>query len=399
MTNKQRMLAAINGESVDRIPWVPRLDLWYLANKRADTLPEAYQHATLTDLVDDLGFGLHAVVPNFRDLRGPADDVDRALGIYTLHAMPYRTVLENVDRTVRVEGDRTFVEYTTPAGTIRTVVLYDDSMRKAGITVTHVEQYAFKDVRDYAALYYLFENMRVEPNYDGYRAFADQVGDRGLAVAFVSLAGSPMHLIQRELMPLDTFFFEMHDRPGKLAELERQIAGYWQRVLDVAVACPAEVVFVGANYDASVTYPPFFEKHIQPWLTKYADALHQKDKFLLTHTDGENTGLLTHYLESRIDIADSICPKPMTKLTLQDVRDVFAGGITIMGGIPSVTLLKSSMSDNVFERFLDEFFGMIGRGDHLILGISDTTPPAAEFDRLVKINQRIQAFGVVTAAR
>lgn len=82
----------------------------------------------------------------------------------------------------------------------------------------------------------------------------------------------------------------------------------------------------------------------------------------------------------------------MTKLNIKQVRDIFEGKITIMGGIPSVALLKSSMSDKKFEQYLDELLEMIARGDHLILGISDTTPPAAEFGRLLKIKERIEAF-------
>jgi hypothetical protein len=160
----------------------------------------------------------------------------------------------------------------------------------------------------------------------------------------------------------------------------------------VVCNCSADVVFVGANYHSDITYPPFFEAHIQPWLKKWAQGLHAKGKYLLTHTDGENTGLLEHYLSAQIDIADSICPKPMTKLTIKQVRDAFAGKITIMGGIPSVALMKTSMSDRDFEEFLDEFFGMLGEGDHIILGISDTTPPAAQFDRLVKIKERLESF-------
>ena len=392
MNNKQRMLAVIKGEPVDRIPYAPRLDLWYRANQRAGTLPAKYKNASLVEMVDDLDMGFHAVVPNFRDLRHPQDDADRALGVYDLWTMPYRSVLENVQRSVRVQGDRTFVEYKTPVGNISTAVLYDENMRKAGISITHTEEYAFKSTDDYKALGYIFENMRVEGNYDGYLEFADQVGDRGLAVGFVSLAGSPMHLIQRELMPMELFFYEMHDHADELSLLAEQIELYWDRMREAANNCPAEVALVGANYDASVTYPPFFEQHIGPWLKKYAQSLHAKGKYLLTHTDGENTGLLEHYLNSEIDIADSICPEPMTKLTFKQVRDIFQGKITIMGGIPAVTLLKSSMSDEDFERFLDEFFAMIGQGDHLILGISDTTPPAAEFNRLLQIKDRIERF-------
>lgn len=385
------MLAVIAGKPVDRIPYVPRLDLWYRANQKAETLPAKYAKASLFEITDDLDLGFHAVVPNFRDLRNPDDDADRALGIYNLWTMPYRTVLENVQRTVRQQGDRTFIEYKTPAGTVVPVVLYDENMRKAEITVTHIERYAFRSPADYPALNYIFENMRVEPNYGGYEEFAEQVGDRGLAVAFVSLAGSPMHLIQRELMPMETFFYELHDHPAQIKLLAEKINGYWAEVMKVVSKCPAEVVFVGANYDASVTYPPFFKLHIQPWLADYSRTLHFAGKYLLTHTDGENTGLLEHYLACKVDIADSICPAPMTKLSFKAVRDVFKGRITILGGIPSVALLKMSMSDRAFEGFLDEFFGTIGDGDHLILGISDTTPPAADFGRILRIKERIDS--------
>ena len=42
-THKSRMLAAFRGEAIDRLPYVPRLDLWYLANSVSGTLPK--QHA------------------------------------------------------------------------------------------------------------------------------------------------------------------------------------------------------------------------------------------------------------------------------------------------------------------------------------------------------------------
>jgi len=396
MTPREQMWAAIRGEPSDRIPWAPRLDLWFRAHQRAGTLPEKYRNASLRDLTDDLGIGYHGVVPDFRDLRGPEDDADRALGIYNLRTMPYQTVLENVRRRVRVEGDRTLVQYETPHGTVETITVYDEAMRRAGISITHVERQPFQSERDYAALGYIFENARVVPQYGGYQGFADYVGDRGLAVGWVTAAGSPMHWIQRELMSLNVFFYEMYDHPDALAQLARQIEGYWNRIVEVVCGCPAEVLLVGANYDATVTYPPFFRDHILPWLRAFARELHARGKYHLTHTDGENTGLLPHYLDAEFDIADSVCPAPMTKLSFQEVRDAFAGRVTIMGGIPSIALLPSSMPDREFDRFLDGFFEQVGRGDHLILGISDTTPPGADFGRILKIGERVEAFGPVS---
>lgn len=396
MTHKQHMLATLKGANTSRIPWAPRLDLWYNANKIAGTLPEKYRNAELMEITDDLNFGFHAVIPNFRDLKTPEDDIDRGLGVYNTHTKPIKTIFENVKRTVTTEGDKTTVEYQTPVGNIQTVVLYNKAMRKAGITITHIAEHAIKSADDYKVLAYIFENAKVEKNYDSYNQWASTIGQRGFAVGFVSLAASPMNLIQRELIKMDEFFYHMNDYPDEVNLLADSIGKYWDKIFDVASSCPAEVLLLGSNYDSSITYPPFFAKHILPWLKKAADKWHKKGKFLLTHTDGENTGLLEHYLAAKIDIADSVCPAPMTKLTFKEVRDCFDGRISIMGGIPSIAMLEDSMAETDFDRFLDNFFEDIGSGDHLILGISDTTPPAAKFERILKIAKRIEEFGPVT---
>mgnify|MGYP000849186340 CR=1 FL=1 len=302
--------------------------------------------------------------------------------------------LEGVERRVTTDGDRIRTEYHTPEGMVDTVVRYTEDMRKAGVTVSHVEQPAIRDVKDYAAVGYIFEHARVEPNYDGINSMIQRVGQRGLVTGFISLAASPMHLIQRELMAVDQFFYAMSDHQAELERLSERIALYWQRVLEVAVDSPARIYLLGANYDAMITYPPFFRDHIAPWLGRFGQMLHQRGKYLLTHTDGENTGLLEHYAKSSIDVADSVCPYPMTKLSFAESRAVLKpAGITIMGGIPSIALVRSSMNDRQFDEFLDGFFREIDCGDRLILGISDTTPPGADFDRLRQIGRRVADFG------
>ncbi len=40
MTNRERILAIMEGRSPDRIPWIPRMLLWWLAQRNAGTLPE-----------------------------------------------------------------------------------------------------------------------------------------------------------------------------------------------------------------------------------------------------------------------------------------------------------------------------------------------------------------------
>ncbi|KLU59515.1 uroporphyrinogen decarboxylase (URO-D) [Peptococcaceae bacterium CEB3] len=395
MTFRERILATLKGDPTDCLPYVPRLDLWYKSNKLRGTLPSKYKKATLTEIVDDLGVGYHAIIPDFLDFFDPLDEVDRALGIYRLRTLPYRTVLRGIKRNISYEGDLTCVEYKTPAGSIKTKVLYDDTMRQAGITITHILEHAIKSLDDYEAVAYIFEQAEVQPAYEQYLVAKGEVGDRGVAVAYVSLAGSPMHLIQRELMSYNLFFYELHDHPQELEWLSRRIEGYYQKVFDVVAKSPAEVILLGANYDAQITWPPFFREHITPTLARAADTLHAQGKFLLTHTDGENKGLLQAYVEGKIDVADSICPAPMTQLSLRDVREAFAGKVTVWGGIPSVSVLENSMSDQEFEEYLEDLLRQAERGDHLILSIADTTPPDAKFSRIERIARAASEFGPV----
>jgi hypothetical protein len=388
MTHKQRILAACRGEVPDRVPWVPRLDLWYNAHSRAGTLPAPFQKASLRQITNALGVGHHAVVPNFLDIRSPDDTIDRTLGIYRLGTMPFETRLHNVRREVQIDGDKTRVIYHTPAGRVSGTFLYTPEMKEAGASISWIGEHLLKGPADYPVLEYIFANLEVVRTYDSYRAWQEWVGEDGVAVAFASLSASPVHHIMRELMPMTDFFLEMHDRPNEIASLARSMERWFRDMFATLVESPAEVIFLGANYDETITYPPFFAEHILPWLAELADLAHRHGKLLLTHTDGENERLLNLYRRSRFDIADSVCPCPMTKLTLRQTMEQLPG-VTVWGGIPSVALCKASMNDADFERLVDETLAFARGQSHLILGIADTTPPGAEWDRLLQITRQV----------
>jgi hypothetical protein len=51
------------------------------------------------------------------------------------------------------------------------------------------------------------------------------------------------------------------------------------------------------------------------------------------------------------------------------------------------------MPDEMFESFMRNLFKEIAPGDRFILSISDTTPPDAEFGRLLRITEMVQEWG------
>ena len=393
-THKERMLKAARGEWADQLPWVPRIDLWHNSNSLRGTLPARYRReATLDEIADDIGGGYHKVVPEFLNVRSPEDNIDRGLGVYRLWGMAYRPELTGVEREVKREGDLTHVTYHTPLGSVSCKILYNDEMKRAGVSITWISEHLIKEPKDYKMVGYIFKNIKIHPDYDNYLEFKEKVGDRGFAAAFANLSASPMHHIMKEFLDATKFYLEMYDHPKEMRQLCEDMEPYFDQIFRVLADSPAEIIFSGANYDEMITYPPFFRDHILPYLQKLADLLHSRGKLLLGHCDGENKGLLGLIAESGMDIAEAICPKPMTKVMISDVKKAFKGKVTIFGGVPSVALLEQSMSDEEFERFMKNLFQEIVPGDRFILGISDTTPPDAKFERLLRITEMVQERG------
>ena len=249
---------------------------------------------------------------------------------------------------------------------------------------------------DYPAMKYIFDNMEVIPDYENYTRFQQEfIQDRGVAVALAAMWASPGHYLIKELMAFDTYYYEQYDNPDEMNEFVEQITPFCSKLFDAALNSPAEIILSGANYDTSFTAPAMFEEYIMPALKEQSDMAHARGKFIATHTDGENTGLMELYLKSGFDIADSICPAPMTKISLEDTRRMFGDKCTVWGGIPSISVLEDSMNDLTFKRYVEEKFENLGRGDHLILSVADTVPPAAKFDRILYLQKKAVEFGPV----
>jgi len=388
MTHRARILAALRGQPVDRLPWVPRLDLWYNAHRHRGTLPAEWAGASLAQIVTDLGVGLHAVIPDFLATEGPDEVYDRALGIEHVPNQPFRVRFRRTQRIVYREGDQTRVVYRTPAGELTARLVYSEQMRRDGITIMHVTERVVKSDDDYRRVAALFADLEVERDETRYAALRDEVGELGVAVAFGSGAASPGHHLLRDLVPYDRFYYDLHDHPEWIAETAASMAGYYEQVLEACAASSAEVVLHGANYDVMLTPPRLFEAHILHGLAHWAKGLHAASKLLATHADGENDGLCALLRQSGVDVADAICPAPMTRLSLRDYREQLGPQVATWGGICSSSLLPPLFTDAQFEAHLDDVLSAVGDGRRLILSVADTTPPEASLARLRRIGER-----------
>ncbi|MEZ4868218.1 MAG: uroporphyrinogen decarboxylase family protein [Caldilineaceae bacterium] len=395
MNHHDRMLATMRGEPTDQIPWAPRMDLWYIAQRARGSVPAPFANMNMVEVAAALDVACHSIGADF-SLPGGRDNSLRGLGIDNHQDFPYRVELQGLPLASSDDGENLRTRIQTPAGEVFMHLYRSQSMARDGISLPFVKSYAIHSAADFEAVAQIFEHLVVTPTPDAYRAFHQRVGDRGVAVARGPVAASPMHLILHELVAMDQFFYLYHDEPDAMHRLTARMEPYFDACLDALCASAAEVVFWGANYDQDLTWPPFFAKEIIPWLKKASDRLHAAGKLVLTHTDGENKKLLPLYPACGFDVAESFCPAPMTKTTLAEMLQGLRPNSTVFGGIPSVALLESAMTDTVFMHYLDDLFASIGAGDHLILGVADNVPPDAKLERLTEIKRRVAAFGPVS---
>ena len=185
MTHRERMLRVMRGETVDQIPFAPRLDLWWLANAFAGKLPEKFRGQKPDDIARAHGWACYHMVPDFTNMMtGPDDILHRAIGLFQFKQSAYRwRFAPEVEVRTRVEDGLQVIEYHTPKGMVRTVGGHTEEMKKQGASLGWTREHLVKGPEDVAAASYLFETMAVEPQYEGAAAYAAGIGEDGVVAA------------------------------------------------------------------------------------------------------------------------------------------------------------------------------------------------------------------------
>ena len=391
MSHRKRILDAIRGVASEQVPWAPRLDFWYRAQKRARTLPGELRGLDAAGIARRIGAAVYATIPDFTT--SAEGEGNRTLGLMNWADCPYDIEFDGVERRISMNGPETVIEYRTAAGTLRTAAILTDEMLDGGASVSWITAHAIRRPEDFKVVGEIFSRIRVVGRPERYIRFKESVGEDGVAVAHAIGAACPVHLIMKELMPTEKFFYALSDRPEAVERLAEQIEPVFARIRQIVADLPAEVVYLGANYDDGITHPAFYRKYFLPHLQSYADELHAHGKYLMTHTDGENRRLLQAYLDTGFDVADSVCPFPMTRCRIEELRAAVAGRITIWGGIPSIMLCPHSASESEFRAFVDALVEQCSGGTRFVLGVSDMVTADADWDRVAYVGEAARRAG------
>ena len=363
MTIRTDALDALRGEAPRNIPFIARMDLWYNYNKSLGTLPAPYEDSTLWEMQRNLGIGVlgfGAWIEGFHRLETAGD-------------LEIRTWWQ---------GNERFEEISTPYGTLSSRSVISETMAAADVTPLHVE-HLFKSAADYDALQYLFENTRVVENYDRYAEQLAGIGEDGLSLPFTSWA--PMHLLMKEHIGYNQFYYELHDHLPRLERVAEAVAAVHMDIVRIGAASPAQVIEVGANYEQVMTPPPIFREYFLPFYKQAVPVLHAADKIVALHGDGDmGPELLALMRETGVDVVEALTPRPMTSIDVRQAREIWGDEVTLWGGIPAV-LMTDTYTDEEVEAYMEDLFAAVAPGKRFVLGFGDNVPTDARFGRILQV--------------
>jgi len=368
MTDRERMLAVMAGQSPDQIPWIPRLQVWHTAHSRAGTLPESLRDLPLRQIERQLGMGTPA--------RGGRVFTSEQTG--------------DVEVTTREEGETRVTEYRTPAGTASTRSRTSATLEEAGIGSMEVE-HLIKGPSDYAVAEYLITHTAYRAAYEDYLAYETEIGDDGYPM--VSAGDCPLHYFLQKLVGYNSAYYHLLDYPEQVEHLLRTMEEIdRERLWPVVVGGPARLILHGVHLDSQITPPPLFERYITPYYRDFSGLLHENDQLLCMHADNDSRLILNHIRQAGYDMVETFTTEPQVTCTLAEAREAWGTDVIIWGAVPSV-ILESSFSDREFEVFMRQVFRTMAPGDAFILGVADNVMPGAQLERLERISEMVAEWG------
>ena len=368
MTNRERILAILDGNPPDRIPWIPRIEIWYEANRRNGTLPPRYRGKTLREVEREV-FG----------------------GTAARSGAIYRTELREVEvRTHHPSELDELHEYVTPLGTVTTRFRSTEELRRQGIQDAQVE-FMLKRREDYAVVEYLIEHTHYVPTFEEFAQYDAEVGEEGYPL--VNCGDCPFHYWMRTLAGYDQAYYHLSDFPSEVEHLLEVMTDcsrrrLWPHLLDA----PARLLMHGHHLSSQMTPPSLFEQYIIPYYEELSPLLRAREKILAMHGDNDTRMIFSHIERAGFGLVECFATEPMVETTMAEARAAWGDRVIIFGGIPSV-ILEDPYTDEQFERYVDDLLRTIGTGRAFILGIADNAMPGSKIERIERITQIVEQRG------
>ena len=364
MTPRERVLAILNGQQPDRVPWFGDLDYWATALMGRAQKPKDFKASD-------------AYIDWHREL---------GVGFYLQGYFPFRAVTERCRVREWTEGNQRRREIQTPCGTLReTWTWLTESFAEAPT------EHLVKSAADLRAYRYFIENTHYEPDY----AFAEQrraqVGDMGVVLCY--LPKSPL----MQMIALDagvTTVFEIYADAGEeFHKTMEALRRSHDAAAAIAVSSPAEVLMIPENLSSECVGRTFYERFMRDYEETWARRIREAGKHSCIHLDGTMKGLLRETCSTSLTFIEALTPAPAGDLEIEQWAEVSGNSRTILwGGLPGV-FFTAMVSDEEFDSHVRRVLAVMRSAPRYVLGVADQVPPDGLERRVRRVGELVGECG------
>ena len=359
MTPRQRWLAAVQMQPVDRLPFWPKVNKSY-----AQTQAPPFREMDSVAVQDWIGN-------------------DKHLGIgFALREVTHATTNE----VTRTDCERRVV-ITTPSGVLTRVDRFDPgsgSWHPVVFPVANVEQVRIL-IEHLADLSY-----EVDPeNLEKAKARKAEIGEDAVTTATAGTSAL-MDWVQR-IAGIENAHFLLMEHPGEVQALfDAHHRGLKRRVELFAEHCPSDLIYVSENTSTSLISPDQYRTYCKPHLMEYLKVLRDAGRISVLHMCGLLKVLLPDLAEVGAHAFEAFTSPTVGNTTLRDGRDA-CPNVCLVGGTNATLWIQPV--DRIIaqiEKDLDELPHHRG----IVVTSAGVMPPACAPETIKEVFEWVKAYPV-----
>jgi hypothetical protein len=384
MLGKQRLLATLNRQPHDRVPFMPNIWQWFYHHQYSGTLPTELQ-------------GCNSYIDALRMLE--ADIFHKLAGLVQVYEYPtcnYESGFSGspvrrpavTERLLFTRGTVFKEHWDTPFGPLDHEWVYREADGTAVETRHMLEDFETQ----YPAIKYWMEHTQIKSNRALFEQGLAEVGEDGLVPVY--LLGTPLkqlHWLARQ----DHASLLLLDYPAEMQALMDIHARRFLEQLEEVLAWPEAWLFIiRDNVDSLFYSPRFFRQFCLPTVLKAVEMAHARQKFIFLHACGRLKSLAALIAESGIDSMDGQAPPPLGDWNFADSLAVRPDYLATGGMFVPYQELNTEDAAERINQYVCNLFAELGPAkSRLIFSTSCNWSPLGPWENLVAFRDAVRQYG------
>jgi uroporphyrinogen-III decarboxylase len=136
----------------------------------------------------------------------------------------------------------------------------------------------------------------------------------------------------------------------------------------------------------------YFDAYIAPHLRRWTGWLRERGHRTMLHNDGTLRGTLEKLAAAGVACVDSVVPKPVGDVAIDDLRALAGNDILLLGGLPGAMFAPPFTARDV-ERQVREIIRVHKDSGTFMFGVADQVPPNGDLALVRLVSDLVEEYG------